>query len=86
MKLALGHLINFGVMFGLAFIFSAVVLSLIPFLGAFVWWDVSLITNLGWGTVWYISRMSIAVATVMALWYAFSKEGRMAAKEFVESK
>lgn len=86
MKLALGHLINFGTMFGLAFTFCAAVLSSIPLLGAFIWWDVSLITNVGWGTVFHFARVSIAVATIMGLWYTFSKEGRMAAKEFADGK
>ncbi len=86
MKLILGHLINFGSMFGLAFTFCAAVLSSIPLLGAFIWWDVSIITNVGWETVSYFARISIACATIMGLWFTFSKEGQLAAKEFVEGK
>lgn len=84
MKLFIGHVLGFTMAFGICFIgFSAFAIFL-PVISAFIFWDVTPL-RLDSEIMFLLARLITLVSAFIALGFTCSKEGKEAAKEYVEN-
>ena len=81
MKLFLGHLFGFGMMFGLCFLSLSGLLLIVPVISAFITWELDPL-NIGLPTVLLWVRVIIVFSAFMGIVFTSSQEGRSLARDF----
>lgn len=82
MKTVYAHALAFGMMTGICFVaFSGLVLFL-PFISAFILWDLTPVT-FGWSTTLLWARLIFVVSALIGINFTFSKDGQGMVKDIV---
>lgn len=84
MKLALGHMLGFGMMFAVCYVALAAIALFLPLIGAFISWDLAPL-SFGWQATFLWMRLIAVFSAFMGVLFTFSKEGSGLARDFAEN-
>lgn len=82
MKTFYANMIAFGMMTGVCFTGLSALLLFVPFLGAFITWDLAPL-SFGWATTFLWVRAIFALSSLIGIMFVCSKEGQGLVKDMM---
>ena len=85
MKLVIGHIFGFAVMFAVCFFALGTLMLFFPFVTAFVVWSWDPV-SFGWEPTFMFARIISVFSALIAIAFTCSTSGQELAREFAEGK